>query len=33
MSKLTHLDESRRIDAVFGRLQALAPALARALAT
>jgi len=30
---LTHLDESRRIDAVFGRLQALAPVLARALAT
>jgi AcrR family transcriptional regulator len=28
---LTHLDESRRIDAVFGRLESLAPVLARAL--
>jgi AcrR family transcriptional regulator len=29
---LTHLDESRRIDAVFGRLEELFPDLARALA-
>jgi AcrR family transcriptional regulator len=28
---LTHLDESRRIDAVFGRLEELVPDLARAL--
>jgi AcrR family transcriptional regulator len=30
---LTHLDESRRIDMIFGRLQALAPVLAQALTT
>jgi AcrR family transcriptional regulator len=29
---LTHLDESRRIDAIFGRLDELAPVVARALA-
>ena len=29
---LTHLDESRRIDAIFGRLEELAPVLARTFA-